>query len=299
MAWYRAGGGGIPSSLKTGMNNVLNKKFGTSTTYAPATWPDNVNLLGPLPEKTVSGAIASFADGADDVPLKSLVCNVDANLSGVSSVGVVQTHKSIINFVGNVRTTTSAGLTMEATTSGGIRMHGTTTLTYAYLTSRFDCFLKAGATYTFSRDVSKGYRLLLNCTYADNTTGTQAISANATSKTFTPEKDIVQIRLETANMANNTAYDDTILVMVETGETATDFEKYVAPETHTAQLGRTIYGGSVDVVQGTGTDENGNDFTFDAVPINSFLGDNNIWADTGDVSCTYRADIALVLGGGS
>ena len=69
MAWYRAGGGGIPSSLKTGMNNVLNKKFGTSTTYAPATWPDNVNLLGPLPEKTVSGAIASFSDGADDVPI--------------------------------------------------------------------------------------------------------------------------------------------------------------------------------------------------------------------------------------
>ena len=76
MAWYRCGGGGIPSSLKTGMNNVLNKKFGTSTTYDPAGWPDNINLMGPLPEKTVSGAIASFSDGADDVPLKSLVVTI-------------------------------------------------------------------------------------------------------------------------------------------------------------------------------------------------------------------------------
>lgn len=76
MAWYRAGGGGIPSSLKTGMNSVLNKKFGTSTTYAPATWPDNVNLLGPLPEKTASGSVAAITDGADGVPVKSWVITI-------------------------------------------------------------------------------------------------------------------------------------------------------------------------------------------------------------------------------
>ena len=71
MTWFRAGGAGIPSYLKAGMNAVLNKKFGTSTTYPPTGWPDDVNLMGPLPEKTVSGAIASFSDGADDVPVKS------------------------------------------------------------------------------------------------------------------------------------------------------------------------------------------------------------------------------------
>lgn len=70
MTWFRAGGGGIPASLKNGMNAVLNKKFGTSgQTYAPSDWPDDVNLLGKLPEKTVSGAIANITDGADDVPI--------------------------------------------------------------------------------------------------------------------------------------------------------------------------------------------------------------------------------------
>lgn len=255
MVWYRCGGGGIPSSLKSNMNDVFNKKFGTVLqNYPPEDWPGTVNLMGPLPERTVSGAVASFADGADDVPLKSCAVTIAPTLEGVSSVDVVHAHKSLINFVGNVRTTTSAGLTMEATISGGIRMHGTTTQTYAYLTSRFDCFLKAGATYTFSIDASKGYTVFLNVTYDDNTSENIRITSGNTSKTFTPSENIVQIRLETSGMTNDTAYDDTILMMVETGATATDFEKYVAPTTHTAALGRTIYGGSVDVVNGTGTD---------------------------------------------
>ena len=74
MTWFRAGGGGIPASLKNGMNAVLNKKFGTSgQTYAPNDWPDDVNLLGKLPEKTASGALVNITDGADDVPLKELI----------------------------------------------------------------------------------------------------------------------------------------------------------------------------------------------------------------------------------
>ena len=73
MAYFRCGGAGIPASLKSGMNDVLNKKFGTSTTYPPSDWPSDVNLLGPLPVKTASGAIASFPDGADEVPLKELI----------------------------------------------------------------------------------------------------------------------------------------------------------------------------------------------------------------------------------
>ena len=73
---------------------------------------------------------------------------------------------------------------------------------------------------------------------------------------------------------------------------------YNAPvTTYTASLGRTIHGGSVDVVNGSGTDENDNLFTFDPVPIDSKLGDNNFYSDCGDTSVTYRQDIDLALGG--
>ena len=43
----------------------------------------------PLVEKTVSGSIAHFDDGADEVPLKSLVVNLPASLDGYSEVDVV------------------------------------------------------------------------------------------------------------------------------------------------------------------------------------------------------------------
>lgn len=71
MAYIRCGGGGIPATIKTDMNSVLNKKFGTSTDYPPTEWANTVNLMGALPVKTASGSIAHFEDGADTVPLKS------------------------------------------------------------------------------------------------------------------------------------------------------------------------------------------------------------------------------------
>jgi hypothetical protein len=58
-----------------------------------------------------------------------------------------------------------------------------------------------------------------------------------------------------------------------------------------------VYGGQVDIVNGTGTDENGNDFTFDGQEINTRLGYNAFWSDSGDTEVTYRADINLALGG--
>lgn len=84
MAYFRCGtGGGIPSSLTTDMNAVLNKKFGTSSQDYPYTdWASDVNLMGLLPEKTASGAIASFTDGADDVPVKEAVFDITAVQAG-------------------------------------------------------------------------------------------------------------------------------------------------------------------------------------------------------------------------
>ena len=83
MTWFRVGGAGIPVSLKNGMNAVLNKKFGTSGQNYPSNgWPDDVNLLGPLPEKTVAGAIAHTDDAADTVPVKSMICSIVPKQAG-------------------------------------------------------------------------------------------------------------------------------------------------------------------------------------------------------------------------
>ena len=92
-------------------------------------------------------------------------------------------------------------------------------------------------------------------------------------------------------------------IMISYGNTATAYEAYTAPTQYTAQLGRTIYGGTADIVTGEGEDENGNAFTFTPITPTpeTALGVNNFWADEGDSDVTYRADISLALqalGGG-
>jgi hypothetical protein len=42
--------------------------------------------------------------------------------------------------------------------------------------------------------------------------------------------------------------------MIEAGSSATTYEPYTAPTQYTADLGRTIHGGTADVVNGTGTE---------------------------------------------
>lgn len=294
MAWYRCGGGGIPSSLKSDMNDVFNKKFGTVLQdYPPEDWPETVNLMGPLPEKTVSGSVVTFSDGADAVLLKSCAVTIAPNLDGISSVDVVQTGKNFIDFVSNVNTGTSVGFTFSATADGGISYSGTATGTFGYATAEFDFSIKSGQTFTFSRNTDFNYIHRIRLVFSDNTTANISIYPGNTSVTYTPEKDVKAVRLLLAGLTANTYYNDTVYIQTEYGSTTTSFEPY-SGTTHTAQLGRTIYGGEVDVVNGTGTDENGNDFTFTPVPIISRLGDNTLWGD-GDLSVTYRRDIDLAL----
>ena len=78
MAQFRYNYGGYPLGLKSGMDAVLNKKFGTSTTYAPTTWADNINLLGKLPKRTASNNFGTFSvqDAADGVPIGAVRFNI-------------------------------------------------------------------------------------------------------------------------------------------------------------------------------------------------------------------------------
>ena len=386
MAWYRAGGGGIPSSLKTGMNNVLNKKFGTSTTYAPATWPDNVNLLGPLPEKTVSGSVASFSDGADDVPIKSASFGILASggggtpsapvsIVGVSSVGVVHCGANIWD---------------EQWETG---TYDATTGQPGYSSSRIrskvgnDIFVK-GLTSLYVVAPEN-----VRCIFLDDNGNVLGSPSAVRNDTVTITTGAVWCRFYTASTYGGTYNND---ISINSPNTATSYNAYHA-ETVTIQLGQTVYGGTLSengtltidfaytefkdltwqkhsTAQNTyfadvptaktgsastkvnaicsayqvvtrnnktgqpinysisASNVNGGRFFvlddsyttledfqeatknyqlayelatpivvtgLDEISLSTYLGDNNIWCDTGDSEIVYRADIALALGGGS
>ena len=248
MAWYRAGGGGIPSSLKTGMNSVLNKKFGTSTTYDPAGWPDDVNLLGKLPEKTSSGTIANITDGADEVPIKNWLVTLPASLDGYSEVNGVRTGKNL--FDGSLFPQTRTATSYYAN--------------FAYNSGNIPLIrIKPNTQYTISVDVScdaepfnvsvglgNGTYLTDLATVFNKTSGTISVTFSATSAQVEQYGNILALRAP--RFGSSTTFTATISnPMLEVGSAATIFEAYQTPTQYTASLGRTVYGATVDVANGT------------------------------------------------
>ena len=281
MAYFRCGGGGIPASLKTSMNAVLNKKVGTSTTYDPNGWPDNVNLLGPLPEKTVSGGAANIKDGADTVPIKSWVVTVDANADGVSSIDCYQQG---VNLIDNSAEAWEGG---NINTSGGNATGANFVRTIGYYEIQGDMDYDISGIVTPA--VASDFRLFF---YDATKTFISYKNYGTTPRTTPSNARYMRIR--------NVVGADMSTLQIEYGSTSSPYAAYVAPTKTTVSLGTTIYGGSADVVNGTGKDENDNDFTFTPLsptpqtPSSHII---NFFADAGDSAVTYRADIDLLLGG--
>ena len=240
MAWYEMNAGGIPASLKSDMNSVLNKKFGTvSQDYPPNGWPADVNLMGPLPEKTASGAIASFPDGADTVPVKS--CTVafgpgggggtpadPVPLVGYNSVNVVKTGKNLFdktnpNVVsGYISTTGFSDANQNAKT--------------VYIA------IKPGATYTVSKTAGQRFQIATSDVIPSNTatyTNRVAQSGSQPSLTITAGANDIYLWAWVFLDGTDTGTLTEMLasVQIETGSTATAYKPYVTPETISDSFG--------------------------------------------------------------
>ena len=300
MTWYRVGPAGIPGSLKTDMDTVLNKKFGTSTTYAPNTWPDNVNLLGPLPEKTASGAIAHIDDGADAVPLKNWLVTLPASLDGYTEVNGTKSGKNLLPLVVDYPnyTNTKNSVTLTVLSDGKVKLNGTasanTDFTFYSASTPSDAHLYVrNGTYTFSNIGNSNVKMVVSggnnngFPYREIANGSYTGTVTDETKPF----NYIIFRISSGTQLDNVVVEP----MLECGSSASSFEAYTAPTTATASLGRTIYGGTADIVTGEGEDENGNAFTFTPIQADTELGVNNFWADEGDSDVTYRADISLAL----
>ena len=84
---------------------------------------DNVSIV----EKSTSGSIASFPDGADNLPLKSLIVNIDPvqDLHGYDSPWVAGGGKNL--FQTTMQTTSISGVTATVNNDGSIKITGTPT----------------------------------------------------------------------------------------------------------------------------------------------------------------------------
>ena len=278
MAFFRCGGSGIPASLKSGMNSVLNKKFGTSTTYDPAGWPDDVNLLGPLPVKTASGAIASFTDGADGVPVKS--CTVSFLPSGgggtpsapvaiVGHSGITLTNKDNMSTPTHTDTYTD---TFGHTIYGGTRDLTTDKASVTY-------GVKNARDYTWTT-ITQGSDLFF--VTVDETLKATGQSATFLCNRFTTINTSAYLP---ATPTNNTMYHASaryynINVFSDVASNITEWNTYI-------QNNDVVF----TIPLATPTEITG----LTPHEIDTLYGDNNIYADTGTTTVEYRADIDLAL----
>jgi hypothetical protein len=265
------------------MNAVLNKKFGTSTTYDPAGWPDDVNLLGKLPEKTVSGSIAHITDGADEVPIKSWEVEIAPTLTGKSAIECNASNVNLLYSYGATGSAYGMTRTVISDSGGGVRLSGVPT----WGTGNTTQFRLATVPAELKSRLSS---------YASVKAFCDSPYCTPNSAFFDTSLNYITVSCSTVATTENVTID--IYLMVYVGTAPTEFTPYNGT-TSTVNLGRTIYGGTADVVKGEGTDENGNDFTFTPITPTpeTALGVNNFWADEGDTEVTYRADINLALGG--
>ena len=78
--------------------DTIRKKDGSVALIDPADYADRINLMGMLEEKTVSGHIAQFSDGADDVPMVVCECDISASISGKYNLELNHTNYNMIDW---------------------------------------------------------------------------------------------------------------------------------------------------------------------------------------------------------
>lgn len=215
---------------------------------------------------TISGAIVAFENGADDVPTKSLVVTIPPTLSGVSSVTETKNGKNFIpllTWYSADYSYTNVGITFKVLSDGGIRITGKTTATYSQFnivsytsvpTTQWQFYIPKGQ-FTFSLSgITDKIRMVISGSgnngfaYSEVTYTNQSRTGTVTDDTKPFNYVILRV------YPTDDDIDVTVYPQCEVGSTATAYEPYVTPTQYTASLGRTILGGTADIVNGVGSE---------------------------------------------
>ena len=226
--------------------------------------------------ETAEGAVASFDDGADGVPLKSCVVQIDYAAGGRAGVTVVRTGVNLVN------TSSAIGQVIgeDITTSLLLRVNGSTLPLGVPLTA----FIR----FTDGTDLGK------------NLVATAGSSSIYPGSYATLQQQPSSISFYTNAKGIESANGKTIAAL-GIATAIGDYGPY-SGTTYSITFPVTIYGGTLDVTTGVLTstlDAEGNSlatpqvYQLEPQEIRTLLGTNNIWADCGNVSVEYRADPTL------
>ena len=207
-----------------------------------------------FPTDTASGSIASFTDGADNLPLKSLIVDINpiqdlsngdpspeniCPISGWTQVGVEQRGKNLFDKDGT-----------NSVINGYINSSGV----FKTSSSGEKCvcvFLPVGM-YTVSKITTTRFIVTsFDSLPSNNDTGTVlSTNPNVSKATFTIDKNKWIVCFVYNNTGEANTFQSVLdTVQFELGSTATPYSPYTG-RSITIQLGQTVYGGKLDVLSG-------------------------------------------------
>lgn len=234
-------------------------------------------------EGTSSGAIASFNDGGDNIPVQSFIAEIDESQIGIDTVEIVRSGKNLFD-----KTT----ITRDKNMVWGTGEISSSSETGSWVSDFI--LVKPNATYIASNSLSQlfAYDSSKTAVYVWKSSGWSPVgtTGNTLGGSFTIPSGITYIRFSRRNTSDIDS--DVASFQMEKNSTATTYEPYKGT-IYTIGLGETLtQGGSLNVTTGIlrRTDTTTKQLTPTAVT--TIAGENNICANSGDVSFVYFTDKA-------
>lgn len=285
-----------------------------------------LDTKAPVIVESANGSIASFSDGADNMPVNNLTIGINPVQSG-SGDPAPDNIRPISGWTGaNV---TRAGKNLKNLVFSQVNSSN-------ILTNAFS--LKAG-TYTLSVNYIGTPTWGIYLRNGSNISSPVIKNAyNTTSLTFTLNRDYSELCVS-MYYGNGITVSEVTDIQLEVGSVATAYEPYITPTTASLSWqteAGTVYGGTIDVTTGLLTATNGyiasyngetlpgewisdrdvyapgttpsngaevvyelaTPQTYQLTPqqlFNTSYGSNSIWSNTGNTSITYPADTKLFI----
>lgn len=223
--------GSILLSTANAIGAMLNKKYNSSRGFSPAEWASATRKMKALETDAKSGGIVNLK-GAKEVPITSLVGTINPTLEGVDSITATRLGKNLANFV-NAR---------GIDASGNIYADSKRCATIDFIQ------IKSGVSYKVYAENNVSFILAV---YNGDTLVRRVASIVSGDTLDTSGGDKFRLCIY-----GNGTYVCTVEAdkprCLTSDDLDTSYTPYVAPTNYTASLGRTIYGGTADIVKGEG-----------------------------------------------
>lgn len=292
--------GAIKLSTAEDVGAVLKKKTGSADGYKPKEWAETINLMGLLPVRTASGSIAHFTDGADDVPLKSLTAQIVPIQSGTGDPSpsnprpisgtdeLTLKHDNENMLVMSTFDFTIQGERFYTTNEGNVIVNGSNTSGISSVAQDWKdnlTFTLPKGTFYFKATNLSNSTIAIRRKF-DNYTFAQTYG---TAVTFTLDEE-TELFIGIYSPENKSFDNVECNFMISVDNITYDVPNR---KTYTIPLGRTVYGGSAEVVGGSG-EVTRVVVTYDGTEDWHSEGTNNFYVDSGRGSGVYYGEDKLL-----